>query len=211
MSKFQKAAPQQLVANDPLFHPFKRAKVARRHVERIVPATGRSAFGHLTRNWIGAGMMTRTLRAIFESEDTVYVQAREDMKAKGFAKRPKQLQFDVLALIESSFPELISRKDLADRLNRSPQEVDGALTYLREFAASMCGINILSNGKGEVGIADAALWMVWQNRMARLSDGLRKSQERHGLTEQNMTAQRVIVKEQLPMIQPLILAEEASA
>jgi hypothetical protein len=69
-------------------------------------------------------------------------------------------------------------------------------------------MNVRRDGKGNVGIADASLWMDWQNRMARQANGIRISQEAHGLNLANVVRQQLKVERELPSIQPIILGFE---
>lgn len=208
MSRKKKKKQSPLLVDGALSYEFSRSRVAKRHINNIVPARLESAFGHLTPNWLGAGMMAHTLRAIFESDEPQFVEERQKMRKKGFRQMPQQLDFDILALIEASFPELISRDDLSERLNRSKGEVGHRLRYLRHFAAKMLGVNILSNYSGSVGIADANLWLLWQNRMAKLANGVRDSQEKHGMSLKTVVNHQITIQQELPTIQPIILTLE---
>jgi len=206
-TKIQPASAQALINNDPLQYPIRRGKVAAKQVERIVPTRRRSAYGHLHRNWMGAGMLSHTLRMIFTSSDPRWRDELEGLKAKGFVKRPQELDFDILAIVEASFPEVSSIEDIARRLNRPVAIITARLTYLREFVALMCGVNVLRDGKGNVGIADADLWIKWLNRMARQADGIRESVERHGLNVTNMVQQKLTIERECAPMHPLIFVE----
>lgn len=211
MSRKKSRKPQRTQESDPLLqkdalaYDFKRSRVSRQAITGIVPSRAPSAFGHLAANWLGAGMMAQTLRAIYESDDPRFLAERIAMERKGFRHKPQQLDFDILALIEASFPERISQSDLAERLNRTRAEVDSRLDYLRKFAAKMCGINILKDCKGSVGIADADLWMTWQNRLSKLRNSLRETQEQHGMSLTTVIEHRLTVRQEYPATPPLLL------
>ena len=197
--------PEALIQDDHLLYPIRRGKVARKDVEAIVPTRKRSAYGHLHKNWMGAGMLAHTLKMVFTSDEQMWADEREALKSKGFVKRPQELDFDILAIVEASFPEVISIEDVARRLNREASVITARLTYLREFVALMCGVNVLRDGKGNIGIANPALWLEWHNRMAKQANGIRESLERHGLNLTNVVQHQLTVKEELPSIQPFIL------
>ena len=172
----------------------------------VIDSIGAASPGQAVAVARGLGLSPdQTLRAIYESDEPRFVAERVAMERKGFRHKPQQLDFDILALIEASFPERISQRDLAERLNRSRAEINARLDYLRTFAAKMCGINILKDCKGSVGIADVDLWMTWQNRLSKLRNTLRESQEQHGMSLTTVIEQRLTICREFPATPPLLL------
>ena len=207
MPKIKKTAPAPLIAAHPLEMRYKRAK----HPSYVLNATVRtygSPLGSFGLNWLGGGALTSMLRAVFSSMEPQFVEARAVLKAAGFKQRPRQIHFDTLALIERAYPSLITREELAEELGAEPREIDQTLTYLRGFVVNMCGLSVLSDWRGSVGIATVDLWVVWQSRMARMINGLASTQAEQGMGEETLQRYSLDVTERLPTVQPVLLAPQ---
>lgn len=199
------AAPAAaLFQRHPLEIPYKRSKVPQTIVRRVFREPG-AVLGAFVHNWMGAGLLATMLHNVFFSEEDRFADARRTLKEAGLCRRPKQIHFDALALIEKSHPALLSRDDLAEALELELHEVDTVLRYLRGFVLVMCGVCILKTSRGEVSIATIDLWMDWQNHMTRIQNGIQRSKERHGMKEENLKANKLQVAERLPSYQPLML------
>lgn len=208
--KDKKPRTERLFSNHPLIYPYRRGKVARPKLEAIfIHHGGGAAFSDFAQNWIGAGLFAATLRGVFESDEPRFEEARQMLKDLGIRKKPRQIHFDTLALIERYVPNLVSCEELMSELDIEKEELDEVLRYLRSFVLVMCGVCVLRDGQGYVGIADAGLWMAWQNRMSVLDSGIGKSRKRHGLTKKNLKHHHLKQTEELPHVRPALLEMEA--
>jgi hypothetical protein len=195
---------EPLIERNPLELKYKRSK----HARSVLNATFRTpgaplgAFGH---NWLGGGAFTAMLRGVFSSDEPQFAQARAELKKVGFVRRPKPIDFDVLDLIEGAFPSTITRDEIAEKLSIGVAEVGRSLTYLRKFVVTICGISVLSDWRGGVGIATVDLWAVWQNRMAQMASGVNESQKQHGMSKAAITAHGLTITKELPTIHPLLI------
>jgi len=195
---------EPLMERSPLELRYKRAK----HSRSVLNATFRTPgapLGAFGQNWLGGGAFANMLRSVFADESPHFVQAREELKAAGFKRRPKAIDFDVLVEIETEFPGKISREDIGKRLGISVKEVDRSLTYLRGFVVNICGISVLSDWRGSVGIATTDLWAEWQSRMAQMASGISEGQKKQGLTSSAITTHGLTVLKELPAIHPILL------
>lgn len=191
----------------PLHYDYKRGKVGKKLLETIF-RVGAGVFDGYVLNWIGAGLFAATLKAVFESEEPEFVEARQYMKDAGITKRPKQIHFDTLTVLESHFPALVHCDELRDELGIDDEELDDVLRYLRGFVLVMCGICVLRDGQRHVGIADVGLWVNWQNRMSKMDSGVSKSRKAHGLNKRNLKRHSLKVQEELPQTRPALLVPD---
>ncbi|THF70519.1 hypothetical protein E7T06_07390 [Deinococcus sp. Arct2-2] len=200
----QPVIPAALLQRHALEVPYQRGKVSQATVRRVFREPG-TVLGNFVNNWLGGGLFATMLHNVFFGEEERYVEARKTLREAGLRRRPRQLHFDALALIEEAHPRLLSSEDLAAGLEISLSEVNQVVTYLRGFVLAMCGVCVLKTSKGEVCIATIDLWMDWQNQMTRIENGIRRSKERHGMKEENLKSNKLQVAERLPTYQPVML------
>lgn len=188
----------------PLARTYKRGKVKKEVVESVVPTRNIAALGEIWQNLMGAGYLAISLKLLFFGDVPDMIALRKKLAADGFRHRPKPIHIDAFAIIEKSFPNVISRAELATELGITETEADSIITYLKRFIAEMYGISVLPDWEGNVGIANPELWLTWQNRMARFEASIKKAREEHGMNRQTVKNLRLEVKEQFPKSQPTL-------
>ena len=192
-------------------HPLELIYTRGKHPSYVLNATVRtpgSPLGSFAPNWLGCGALADMLRAVFFGDEARFVQARAELRETGFSRRPQQIHFDTLTLIERAYPNLITREELAGELDIDTERLDTVLVYLRRFVVTMCGVSVLSDWRGSVGIATVDLWAIWQSRMARLVNGVSEAQLLQGMSEDTMKRYGLGVTERLPEVHPVLLAPQ---
>lgn len=202
---------QLLAYRHPLARNYKRGKVRREVVQTVVQTRNSSALGEIWENLMGAGYLAISLKLLFFADTPDMIALRKRLAADGFKHRPKPIHIDAFAIIEKSYPDVISKAELAAELDVSEHIADSIVTYLKRFIAEMYGISVLPDWEGNVGLASPELWLTWQNRMAAFEGAIRKARVEQGMNDENVKNLRLEVKTKLPRSQPIIFEQPDKA
>jgi len=207
--KLAQTEPQPLAfAEDPLEIKMKRPKVSNYVLRGTAHQRGRP-LGKYALNWIGARALALMLERVFTGQEALYKEARQALKDMGVTKQPRAVHFELLKLIEAVYPSTISKGKLAEMLDIKRDELERALTYLRDFGAVTVGVSILPTGRGEVGIATLDLWVSYQNMLTQQQITLETTKQLHGAVSISRD-QEIHIREKFEIIQPELFALEDS-
>lgn len=197
-----------IVQHDPLELKVKRSAHPT-YVLRAIHRTPGTPLGKYTLNWIAAGRFSEMLRLIFTNKETEFKNARKALRAIGCNFKPQPFVFAVLNVLERNTPRPVTREEILGTVQKefpdaTLDNVEAAISYLKNFAVEVAGASVLPDFQGGVSIADADAVLTYHNNLTKMTVGIARTQARHGAKELQARAD-VRVAREFPTIQPLLL------